>query len=119
MIDPENLRIAWRKVRGKAGKPGIDKMSVAMFPDFCRKHWPRIRNMLMEETYRPAVVRRVFIPKPDGSERPLSIPTVLDRVIHQALAQVLTPLFDNGFSSRNMAFEKAATLIKRFVNPKP
>ena len=106
VLDPENLRKAWRKVRRNAGAPGIDKMSVAMFPAFCREHWPRIRTMLMDGTYHPAAVRRVFIPKPDGSERPLGIPTVLDRVIQQALAQVLSPLFDSGFSTHSYGFRE-------------
>ena len=74
ILAPENLATAWRRVKANAGAPGIDEMSVAMFPAFCRQHWPRIRSRLIEGTYRPAPVRRVFIPKPDGSQRPLGIP---------------------------------------------
>lgn len=106
VLASENLRRAWRRVRTNAGAPGIDGLSVDAFPAWCRKHWPRIRSALMAGSYRPAPVRRVFIPKPDGSERPLGVPTVLDRLIQQALAQVLTPLFDSGFSHRSYGFRE-------------
>lgn len=86
VLGSENLRRAWHRDKTNAEAPGIDGMIVAAFPAFCREHLPRIRSALMEGTYRPAPVRRVFIPKPDGSERPLGVPTVLDRVIQQALA---------------------------------
>lgn len=102
----ENLQKAWRRVKANAGAPGIDGMTVAAFPTFCRKHWPRIRSALMEGTYCPAPVRRVFIPKPDGRQRPLGVPTVLDRVIQQALAQVLTPFFESGFSDHSYGFRE-------------
>ena len=102
----ENLHAAWRRVKANAGAPGIDGMTVEAFPAFCREHWPRIRSALMAGTYRPARVRRVFIPKPDGSQRPLGVPTVLDRVIQQALAQVLTPLFESGFSTHSYGFRE-------------
>lgn len=71
VLAPENLQRAWRKVRANAGAPGVDAMSVAAFPAFCREQWPRVRSALIQGTYRPAPVRRVFIPKPDGSQRPL------------------------------------------------
>ncbi|MBT3376235.1 MAG: hypothetical protein HN976_38125 [Lentisphaerae bacterium] len=100
----ENLHAAWRRVKANAGAPGIDGMTVAAFPAFGRAPWPRIGSALQSGTYRPAPVRRVFIPKPDGSQRPLGVPTVLDRVIQQALAQVLTPLFEGGFSDHSYGF---------------
>ena len=106
VVASENLRAAWRRVKANAGAPGIDGMTVEAFPAFCRKHWPRIRSALMVGTYRPAPVRRVFIPKPDGSQRPLGVPTVLDRLIQQALAQVLTPLFESGFSAHSYGFRE-------------
>ena len=81
ILEPENLSRAWHRVKSNAGAPGIDGMSVEAFPDFSRVHWLRICSALMDGTYRPAPVRRVFIPKPDGSQRPLGVPTVLDRLI--------------------------------------
>ncbi len=104
MLDRENLQRAWQKVRSNAGAPGVDGMTVKDFPAFARAHWERIRSALEEGNYRPAPVRRVWIPKPDGSQRPLGVPTVLDRVIQQALAQVLGPLFEGGFSDRSYGF---------------
>ena len=106
VLASENLRKAWRRVKANAGAPGIDGMTVEAFPVFCREHWPRIRSALMEGTYCPAPVRRVFIPKPDGRQRPLGIPTVLDRVIQQALAQALNPLFEGEFSTHSYGFRE-------------
>jgi RNA-directed DNA polymerase len=106
VLAAETLHAAWRRVRANAGAPGIDGMTVEAFPAFGRVHWPRIRSALASGTYRPAPVRRVFIPKPDGSQRPLGVPTVLDRVIQQALAQVLTPLFEGGFSDHSYGFRE-------------
>ena len=85
-------------------------MTVEAFPAFCREHWPRIRAAIKEGTYRLASVRRVFYPKPDGAQRALGVPTVLDRVIQQAMAQVLGPLFDSA---------KAATSIRGCAKWKP
>jgi len=81
-------------------------MTVEGFPAFCRKHWPRISSAIQEGKYRPAAVRRVFIPKPDGTQRPLGVPTVLDRVIQQAVAQVLGPLIESGFSEQSYGFRE-------------
>ena len=106
ILASENLHAAWRRVKANAGAPGIDGMTVDAFPAFARKHWPRIRSALASGTYRPAAVRRVFIPKPDGTQRPLGVPTVLDRVIQQALAQVLTPLFESDFSAHSYGFRE-------------
>lgn len=106
MLAPENLSQAWKRVRSNNGAPGIDGMSVEAFPAFCRNHWPRIRSAIKEGTYRPAPVRRVLIPKPDGTQRPLGVPTVLDRVIQQAMAQVLGPLFEADFSEHSYGFRE-------------
>ena len=104
VLDGANLNLAWKQVRSNKGAPGVDGMTIADFPAFAREHWERLRSQLKEGTYHPAPVRRVFIPKPDGSQRPLGIPTVLDRVIQQAIAQVMTPLYDGGFSENSHGF---------------
>lgn len=101
ILEPENLAQAWKRVKANKGAPGIDGMTVEDFPAFARKHWPRIATAIREGSYRPAPVRRVWIPKPDGAKRPLGIPTVLDRVIQQAVAQVLGPLFEADFSDNS------------------
>ena len=106
ILEEENLLRAWQRVKSNAGACGVDGMSIEAFPSFSREHWPRISSALKNGTYRPAPVRRVFIPKPDGSQRPLGVPTVLDRVIQQALAQVLTPLFESGFSEHSYGFRE-------------
>jgi len=104
ILDPENLAKAWKRVKANKGAPGIDGMTVEAFPAFAREHWPRIARALMEGNYRPAPVRRVWTPKPDGSKRPLGVPTVLDRVIQQAIAQVLSPLFEADFSEHSHGY---------------
>ncbi len=118
----ENMLKAWQRVKSNAGAPGIDGMTVEAFPAFSREHWPRICSALMSGTYRPAPVRRVFIPKPDGTQRPLGVPMVLDRVIQQALAQVLTPLFDTVNHDRLMGKlrekvrdRKVLAMIRRYL----
>jgi RNA-directed DNA polymerase len=104
ILEPENLAAAWQRVKANKGAPGIDGMTIEDFPAFAREHWPRIATAIREGNYRPAPVRRVWIPKPDGSKRPLGIPTVLDRVIQQAVAQVLGPLFEAGFSEHSHGY---------------
>jgi len=104
ILEPENLAQAWKRVRANKGAPGIDGMTVEDFPAFAREHWPRVAIAIREGNYRPAPVKRVWIPKPDGSKRPLGIPTVLDRVIQQAVAQVLGPLFEGDFSEHSYGY---------------
>jgi RNA-directed DNA polymerase len=104
VLASENLRRAWRRVKSNQGAPGIDGMRIEDFPEFARSSLPAIRQALREGTYRPQPVRRVTIPKPDGGERLLGIPTVMDRIIQQAIAQVLGPLFDPGFSDSSFGF---------------
>src|SRR5664279_2782574 len=84
-----NLKRALRRVKSNKGSPGIDGMTVGELPGYLKQHWPAIREQLLSGTYRPQPVRRMEIPKPDGGVRKLGIPTVLDRLIQQAVMQVL------------------------------
>jgi len=105
ILDRANMQEAWKRVQANQGAPGIDGMRVEEFPAFARKHWPQIRQALFDGTYQPSAVRRVDIPKRGGrGTRPLGIPTVLDRLICQAIAQVLTPIFDPDFSASSFGF---------------
>ena len=79
------------------GASGVDGMSISEAPEFIRQHWEAICSTLENGRYKPVPVRRVLIPKSGGGTRPLGIPTVLDRLIQQAVAQVLTPIFDPHF----------------------
>ena len=105
VLTPENLRKAWHQVKANHGAPGVDGMTIEDFPAFAREHWPRIRQTIRDETYQPSPVRRTEIPKRHGhGTRVLGIPTVVDRVIEQAMAQVLGPIFEPGFSASSFGF---------------
>ncbi len=101
---PENLNAAWQRVRANGGAAGVDGMSIAAFPAYMKLHGERIRLALQEGRYEPSPVRRTFIPKKDGGQRPLGIPTVLDRLIQQALAQELGGVFEETFSEHSYAY---------------
>lgn len=104
VLASENMALAWKQVRANKGVAGVDGMEIGDFPDFVRKHWDTIRGKLVEGTYKPSPVRRVSIPKGNGEFRSLGIPTVLDRVIQQAIAQVLTPVYERVFSEHSHGF---------------
>jgi RNA-directed DNA polymerase len=104
VLASENLRRAWKRVKANKGAPGVDGMRIEDFAEYARSRWPAIRQALRDGSYRPQPVRRVRIPKPSGGERLLGIPTVMDRVIQQAIAQVLGPIFDPGFSGSSFGF---------------
>lgn len=86
------------------GAPGVDGVTIEVFPAFLSEQAERLREALFVGSYRPMPVRRTYIPKPDGTERPLGVPTVLDRLIQQAVTQILSPLFDPGFSENSHGF---------------
>lgn len=100
----ENLMGALKRVEQNKGAPGVDGMTTAELRPWLRRSWPGIRVTLDEGTYRPRPVRRVKIPKPDGGERELGVPTVLDRLIQQAIAQALVPIFDPHFSEHSYGY---------------
>ncbi len=95
---------AWKKVKSNKGAPGIDGVTVEAYPDLAKQHWPSVRQALLDGAYRPSPVLRATIEKPDGGIRLLGIPTVQDRVIQQAIVQVLTPIFDPGFSPNSFGY---------------
>jgi RNA-directed DNA polymerase len=104
VVSRENMMAAYARVVGNKGAAGIDAMSVADLKPFLVEHWPRIREDLLADRYQPQAVRGVEIPKPGGGMRLLGIPTAVDRLIQQALHQVLMPLFDLGFSPHSYGF---------------
>ena len=104
VLERENLRKAWKQVKANKGAPGVDNMSIEEFPEYAFRHWEEIKTALLEGSYVPSPVKRVEIPKDSGGTRPLGIPTVLDRLIQQAIAQVLTPVFDPHFSEDSYGF---------------
>ncbi|MEH6534661.1 MAG: hypothetical protein V7735_25475 [Photobacterium frigidiphilum] len=89
-LQRDNLQAAWKRVRANKGAAGVDSMTISEFPDWVKSgQWDRVETDLRAEQYQPLPVRRVEIDKPDGGKRQLGIPTVIDRVIQQAIAQVL------------------------------
>lgn len=104
VVESQNLRMAYRRVKGNTGAPGIDQMTVEELRGYLSEHWAKIKEQLLDGTYQPQPVRRVEIPKPDGGKRMLGVPTVLDRFVQQAMLQVLVPIFEPGFSKYSYGF---------------
>ena len=104
VVGRENMRQALKRVETNKGAPGVDQMPVTQLCQHLKEHWPRIKEDLLVGRYQPAQVRRVKIPKPGGGMRELGIPTVVDRLIQQALSQVLGPIFEPGFSESSYGF---------------
>jgi group II intron reverse transcriptase/maturase len=116
-----NMEAAWKRVKSNRGSAGVDGLSIAATADYLRAHWPLIRESLLDGSYRTAPVRRVQIPKPDWGLRELGIPTVTDRLIQQALLQVLQRKIDPTFSEHSYGFRPgrrahdAVLAAQRFV----
>lgn len=104
VVERENLKEALRRVVSNKGSAGVDGMTVRKLTPYLKKHWPAIRERLLEGTYSPQPVKRVEIPKPDGGVRKLGIPTALDRFVQQAVMQVLQRRWDRTFSEHSYGF---------------
>jgi len=104
VCERENCKQALARVKANKGSPGMDGMTVQQLPEYLKQHWPAIREQLLSGTYTPQPVKRVEIPKPDGGVRKLGIPTVLDRMIQQAVMQVLQRKWDGTFSEHSYGF---------------
>jgi len=104
IIDRNNLNEAFRRVKSNKGSHGIDGMRVDELLQHLKENGASLRQSLLEGSYKPNPVRRVEIPKPDGKKRPLGIPTLVDRVIQQAIAQILSPIFEDKFSDNSYGF---------------
>lgn len=104
VVAESNLETAWKNVKRNRGAPGPDGITIDAFPAWFRSRWPQLRDQLLDGSYRPDAVRRKTIAKPDGGERHLGIPNVVDRLIQQAIVQVLTPVFDPHFSESSHGF---------------
>jgi RNA-directed DNA polymerase len=121
LLSPGNLGQALRRVEANRGAPGVDGMTTGELRPWLHEHWATVREALDAGAYQPSPVRRVVIPKPGGGERLLGVPTCLDRLVQQAIAQVLTPIFDPQFSESSFGFRpgrsahQAVRSARRFV----
>lgn len=107
VLSSENLQKAWKRVRRNKGAPGIDRMSIEFFPAYIKKYWQvKLLPSVLDGSYRPSPVRRVIIEKEDGGQRMLGIPIILDRWIMQAIAQVISPVYDPDFSEYSYGFRE-------------
>lgn len=104
LVTKENMTNAYKRVLKNKGAPGVDGLEVTELREYLQKHWSEIKDKLLRDEYYPQAVRRVEIPKPDGGKRMLGIPCVVDRLIQQALHQVLHPIYDPHFSQWSYGF---------------
>ncbi len=104
IVERNNMRRALQRVRRNKGAPGVDGMTVNQLGPYLKRHWPKIKEDLLNGTYKPFPVRRKEIPKPSGGVRMLGIPTVLDRFVQQAVSQVLALIWDPHFSESSFGF---------------
>ncbi len=107
VVKRENIEKALKSVMANRGSPGVDGMTTRELPGHLAGNWEEIRKQLLQGTFKPSPVKRVEIPKPDGGTRPLGIPTVTDRLVQQAIHQVLTPIFDPDFADESYGFRPA------------
>lgn len=122
VLSKPNMTRAYERVVGNGGAEGIDKMSVSMLKAYLQESWTELKTAIETGNYEPQAVRRVTIPKPNGGERHLGIPTVFDRLMQQALAQVIEPLWEGTFSEHSYGFRpkrnchQAVSKAQTYVN---
>ena len=122
ILDKSNVRAALERVIANKGGAGIDGMRVEELRDYMNANWTTLRQSILERSYKPAPVRRVEIPKPNGGVRKLGIPTVVDRTLQQAIVQVLTPIFEEEFQENSYGFrpgrscEQAVLKLLEYLN---
>ena len=122
ILDKDNVRIALEKVIANKGAAGIDGMKVEELRGYMNANWPSIKQSILERNYRPAPVRRVEIPKPNGGVRKLGIPTAVDRTLQQSIVQILTPIFETEFQENSYGFrpgrscEQAVLKLLEYLN---
>ena len=104
VLNSENMQLAWKRVKANKGAAGVDGMKVDEFPSFMRQHGNTIMQKLRDGSYSPSPVKQCRIPKDNGEYRTLGIPTVLDRVIQQAIAQTLTPFYETQFHEHSFGY---------------
>ena len=104
ILSQKNMEEAMKAVKSNKGAPGIDNMTVNEIDAYFKENMDEVKTSIMNKKYEPLPVRRVYIPKPNGKERPLGIPAVKDRVIQQAVAQVLITVYDEHFSNHSYGF---------------
>ena len=122
ILEKENMKQAYKRVYANHGSSGVDGIRIEEIDDYLRQNWGRIKQAILEREYEPQPVRRVYIPKPNGDKRPLGIPTVMDRIIQQAMVQVLSPKCEPYFSETSYGFrpnrscEKAIMKVLDYLN---
>src|SRR5690606_25100753 len=115
VVERSNMRRAYERVVKNRGAPGVDRLHTAELRDWLLKHWPSVKRALLEGSYIPSAVRRVDIPKPNGGMRTLGVPTVVDRLIQQALHHVLQPIFEPTFSDGSYGFRPGRSALDAVV----
>jgi group II intron reverse transcriptase/maturase len=121
VVERSNMLCAYERVVANEGAPGVDGLTVAELKPWLKVHWARVRQALLADEYMPSAVRKVEIPKPQGGVRTLGIPTVVDRLIQQALHQMMQPLFEPEFSESSYGFRpgrnahQAVDAARRYV----
>ena len=121
VITRENLMLAYQRVVENKGAAGVDNLSVAELKPWLKKNWRSVRQALIDGNYQPRAIRRMDIPKPDSGVRTSGIPTVVDRLIQQAIAQQLSAIVDKSFSDSSYGFRprrnawKAVQQAQRYI----